>query len=34
MLQKALEEFRAGLQLNPDDSDLAQIIEQLENKLQ
>jgi tetratricopeptide (TPR) repeat protein len=34
MLQKALEEFRAGLQLNPGDSDLAQIIEQLENKLQ
>jgi tetratricopeptide (TPR) repeat protein len=34
MLQKALEEFRAGLRLNPDDSDLAQIIEQLENKLQ
>jgi tetratricopeptide (TPR) repeat protein len=34
MLQKALEEFRAGLQLNPDDSDLAQIIEHLENKLQ
>jgi tetratricopeptide (TPR) repeat protein len=34
MLQKALEEFRGGLKLNPDDPDLAQIIEQLETKLQ
>lgn len=34
MLQKALEEFRGSLQLNPDDSDLAQIIEQIESKLQ
>jgi Tfp pilus assembly protein PilF len=34
MLQKALEEFRGALKLNPGDSDLAQIIEQLETKLQ
>ena len=34
MLQKALEEFRAALRLNPDDADLAATIEQLETKLQ
>jgi tetratricopeptide (TPR) repeat protein len=34
MIQKALEEFRAALRLNPDDADLAQTIEELENKLQ
>ena len=34
MIQKALEEFRGALQLNPDDADLAQTIEQLETKLQ
>ena len=34
MLQKALEEFRGALKLNPGDADLAQIIEQLETKLQ
>jgi tetratricopeptide (TPR) repeat protein len=34
MLQKALEEFRAALRLNPDDADLAETIEQLETKLQ
>jgi hypothetical protein len=34
MIQKALEEFRGALRLNPDDADLAQTIEELENKLQ
>ena len=34
MLQKALEEFRGALKLNPGDADLAQIIEQVETKLQ
>ena len=34
MLQKALEEFRAALRLNPDDADLAETIKQLETKLQ
>src|SRR5262245_31745958 len=34
MIQKALEEFRGALRLNPDDADLAQTIEQLETKLQ
>ena len=34
MIQKALEEFRGALRLNPDDADLAQTIEQLEAKLQ
>lgn len=34
MLQKALEEFRGALRLNPEDRDLAQTIEELETKLQ
>jgi tetratricopeptide (TPR) repeat protein len=34
MIQKALEEFRGALQLNPDDAGLAQTIEELETKLQ
>ena len=34
MLQKALEEFRGAVKLNPDDPDLSRIIEELENKLQ
>jgi tetratricopeptide (TPR) repeat protein len=34
MLQKALEEFRGALRHNPDDTDIAQLIEQLESKLQ
>jgi tetratricopeptide (TPR) repeat protein len=34
MINKALEEFRGVLQINPDDSEIAQIIEQLEIKLQ
>lgn len=34
MLQKALEEFRGALRLNPEDQDLAQMIEELESKLQ
>jgi tetratricopeptide (TPR) repeat protein len=34
MIQKALEEFRGALRLNPDDAALAQAIEELETKLQ
>jgi len=34
MIQKALEEFRGALERNPGDSDVAELIEQLENKLQ
>jgi tetratricopeptide (TPR) repeat protein len=34
MLQKALEEFRGALRLNPGDLDVAQVIEELESKLQ
>ena len=34
MLQKALEELRGALRLNPDNSEIAQLIEQLESKLQ
>ena len=34
MINKALEEFRGALRLNPGDSELAEIIEQLESKLQ
>lgn len=34
MLQKALEEFRAALQLNPENAELAETIEELETKLQ
>jgi len=34
MMIKALEEFREALRLHPDDSDLAEFVEQLESKLQ
>jgi Tfp pilus assembly protein PilF len=34
MLQKALEEFRGALRLTPEDVEIAQLIEQLESKLQ
>jgi len=34
MLQKALEEFRAALGINPGDHELAELVEQLETKLQ
>jgi tetratricopeptide (TPR) repeat protein len=34
MIQKALEEFRGALERNPSDSDVAELIEQLETKLQ
>jgi tetratricopeptide (TPR) repeat protein len=34
MLQKALAEFRSALRLNPNDSAIAQLIEELESKLQ
>jgi len=34
MLNKALEEFRGALRFNPEDTELAEIIEQLESKLQ
>jgi tetratricopeptide (TPR) repeat protein len=34
MIQKALEEFRGALKINPDDADLAQLVEELETKLQ
>ena len=34
MIQKALEEFRGALERNPNDSELSQLIEQLETKLQ
>jgi tetratricopeptide (TPR) repeat protein len=34
MLQKALVEFRGALQLNPNDSAIAQLIDDLESKLQ
>src|SRR5207249_5137074 len=34
MIQKALEEFRGAVKLNPDDPDHPRIIEELENKLQ
>src|ERR1700740_1604014 len=34
MIQKALEEFRGALERNPGDSDVAELIEQLETKLQ
>ena len=34
MLQKALAEFRAALRLNPNDSAVTQLIEELESKLQ
>ncbi|MBF8254778.1 MAG: hypothetical protein HW373_1473, partial [Deltaproteobacteria bacterium] len=34
MMIKALEEFREALRLHPDDSDLAEFVEQFEFKLQ
>jgi Tfp pilus assembly protein PilF len=34
MIQKALEEFRGALERNPTDSDVAELIDQLETKLQ
>ncbi|MPZ77640.1 MAG: tetratricopeptide repeat protein [Deltaproteobacteria bacterium] len=34
MLQKAIEEFRGALKLSPDDQELAQLLEELETKLQ
>ncbi len=34
MLNKALEEFRGALRLNPGDAEMAQLIDQLESKLQ
>ena len=34
MLQKALEEFNGALKINPDDQELAQLIEELQTKLQ
>ena len=34
MLQRALEEFRGALRLNPQDSAIAQLIEELQSKLQ
>ena len=34
MIQKALEEFRAALERNPNDSELTQLIDELETKLQ
>ena len=34
MIQKALEEFRAALKINSGDEELAQLVEELESKLQ
>jgi tetratricopeptide (TPR) repeat protein len=34
MIQKALEEFGGALKINPDDGELAQLVEELKNKLQ
>ncbi|HEX5606600.1 MAG TPA: tetratricopeptide repeat protein [Candidatus Binatia bacterium] len=34
MLQKALEEFNGALKINPDDQELAQLVEELQTKLQ
>lgn len=34
MIYKALEEFRGALRLNPEDSEMAKLIEELEGKLQ
>jgi tetratricopeptide (TPR) repeat protein len=34
MVQKALDEFGQALKINPDDSDLEQLVEELTNKLQ
>jgi Tfp pilus assembly protein PilF len=34
MIQKALEEFRGALKINPGDQELTQLVEELETKLQ
>jgi len=34
MIQKAIEEFTGSLSINPDDSELAQLVEELKSKLQ
>jgi hypothetical protein len=34
MIQKALDEFGGALKINPDDADLAQLVEDLRTKLQ
>jgi hypothetical protein len=34
MLQKAIEEFRGAVRLNPGDTELVQLLEELETKLQ
>lgn len=34
MIQKAIEEFNGSLRINPDDSELAQLVEELKSKLQ
>jgi tetratricopeptide (TPR) repeat protein len=34
MIQKAIEEFRGALQFTPDDQELAELVEELSNKLQ
>jgi tetratricopeptide (TPR) repeat protein len=34
MIQKALEEFNGALRINPNDHDLAQLVEELQTKLQ
>jgi Tfp pilus assembly protein PilF len=34
MIQKALEEFRGALKINPEDTELAQLVEDLQTKLQ
>ena len=34
MIQKAIEEFAGALEIYPDDADLAQLVEELKNKLQ
>jgi tetratricopeptide (TPR) repeat protein len=34
MIQKAIEEFRGALSINPEDAELAQLVEELETKLQ
>jgi len=34
MIQKAIEEFRGALAINPGDNELAQLVEELQTKLQ
>ena len=34
MIQKAIEEFNGSLSINPDDTELAQLVEELKSKLQ